>query len=230
MGSVAPQFADNLRVMEKLGRFDLGSREGKAPGGYNCSMAVSHYPFIFMNAAGSQRDVETFVHEAGHAMHSFCMKEAAIPLHIFRDYPIEIAEVASMSMELLTMEYRGNFYPDAVDLLQAQQKNLLGAMETLAWIAVIDSFQYWMYTNPTHTSEERDAHFAALMGEYQPWIDYTDMQHILKKRWHAQLHIFEIPFYYIEYGIAQLGAFGVWKQYKENKEQALKNYRAALSL
>lgn len=228
MRDVYNEFWDNLEVMKKAWRFDLNSRNGKAPWWYNYPMAVTHYPFIFMNAAWNQTGVKTFVHEAWHAMHSFCMKD--IDLQIFRDYPIEVAEVASMSMELVTMNFWTHFYPNKDNLLQAKRDQLSWILEILTRIAVVDAFQYWLYKNPTHTVTERDEKFSSLLADYQPWIDYSDLEVISKKRRHAQLHIFEIPFYYIEYGISELGAIWIWKQYIENPEQAMKNYINMLSL
>lgn len=191
-------------------------------------MPVSQAPFIFMNAAGTQRDVETFVHEAGHAMHSFCMK--GIPLAGFRDYPMEIAEVASMSMELLTSEYWNIFYPDPVACAAAQKKHIDESVETLPRVSVIDTYQYWLYKNPDHTIAERQQTFAELLKTYQPRIDYTQYPDIATHRWQAQLHIFEVPFYYIEYGISQLAAFGIWKNYVADKQKTLTQYTQALAL
>lgn len=228
MRDVYNEFWNNLEVMKAAWRFDLNSRSWKAPWWYNYPMAVSHYPFIFMNAAGTHRDVETFVHEAGHAMHSFCMKD--IELQAFRDYPIEVAEVASMSMELVTMNFWNHFYKDNKQVIQAKKEQVSWVLETLTRVAIVDSFQHRLYTKPTHTVSERDEKFSSLLAEYQPWIDYADTEEIARKRRQAQLHIFEIPFYYIEYGISQLGAIWIWKQYIENPENAMKNYIDMLSL
>lgn len=191
-------------------------------------MPVTRYPFIFMNAAGSQRDLETLVHEAGHAMHSFAMKD--LELSLFTGYPMEIAEVASMSMELLTMPFRPHFYGETEDLKRAKKHQLDGSLDVLPWVSVIDSFQYRLYKNPNHTIAERDAKFSSLIDTYMPYIDYSDYETFKNKRRQAQLHIYEVPFYYIEYGIAQLGAFGVRKNYMENPEKALNDYKKALSL
>jgi oligoendopeptidase F len=228
MHDVYPQFAENLRTMKSMWRFDLDSRSGKSPGGYNSSMPISGYSFIFMNAAWLHRDVETLVHEAWHAMHS--VYSSNVSLYCFNNYPMEIAEVASMSMELVTMDWWKHFYSNAEDLKKAQIEQVEWSLATLCRVATIDSFQYWLYKNPTHTIAERDAKFASLINEYQPWIDYSWMENIQAKRWQPQLHIFEVPFYYIEYGIAQLGAYGVWKNYKEHGQKAIEQYIAALRL
>ncbi len=228
MKDLHPQFAENLITMKSMNRFDLDSRPGKSPGGYNSSMPVTGYSFIFMNAAGLHRDVETLVHEAWHGFHSHYSD--AIEMSCFNHYPMEMAEVASMSMELLTMDWWKYFYNNTEDLKKAQIEQLEWSLSTLCWVATIDSFQYWLYKNPTHTIAERDEKFKALLTEYQPWIDYTWMEDIQAKRRQSQLHIFEVPFYYIEYGIAQLWSYGVWKNYKENGQKALEQYIAALKL
>ncbi len=228
MRDVYPSFGDNLIAMKEAWRFDLESRPGKAPWWYNYPMMVTQYPFIFMNAAWTHRDLETFVHEAWHAMHSFYMSD--IDLWFFRDYPIEVAEVASMSMELFTMNYWSRFYRSPDHLKQAKRKQLFSSLELLSWVSIVDSFQYRMYKHPTHTIVERDAKFTSLIQEYQPRIDYTGYEHIQKKRWQAQPHIFDLPFYYIEYGICGLAAINMRKQYIENPEQAMKNYISMLSL
>lgn len=228
MWDLHPEFAKNLLTMKSMNRFDLDSRPWKSPGWYNVSMPVTGYSFIFMNAAGLHRDVETLVHEAWHGFHSDY--SAAVPLEIFNHYPMEMAEVASMSMELVTMDNWTHFYSNNEDLTKAKVEQLEGSLGVLCWISIIDSFQYWLYKNPTHSIPERDEKFKALMQEYQPRIDYSGLEERQAKRWQAQLHIFEIPFYYIEYGIAQLGAYWVWKNYKEHGKVALDQYIAALKL
>ncbi|MEM0984134.1 MAG: M3 family oligoendopeptidase [Planctomycetota bacterium] len=215
---------------------DLDSRRGKAPGGYQYMQDRSRRPFIFMNAAGVHRDVETMVHEAGHAFHSMlCVAE---PLLHYRHSPIEFAEVASMSMELLSMPYwgvEGGFYEDEADLHRAQRKQLQGTLSLLPWIATIDAFQHWIYQNHEHTRDERTAAWNALidrfglMGHRVDWDDETAASR--DTRWHGQGHPFGNPFYYIEYGIAQLGALQLWAQSVERGEAvALANYKKALSL
>lgn len=168
---VHPQFGENLRIMKTNNRFDLSSRKGKAPGGYNCPMPISRYPFVFMNAADTHGDIVTFLHESGHAMHSFY--SADIP-NIFNNYPMELAEVASMSMELLTLDKWDEFYDNKEHLKRAQLDQLQErTLWVLTWISVIDSFQYRMYKNPTHTNDEREAKFAEILSAYQPWVDWT---------------------------------------------------------
>ncbi|GEP91320.1 oligoendopeptidase F [Chitinophaga terrae (ex Kim and Jung 2007)] len=224
-----PFFGDCLRVMKKMGRLDLESRKGKAPGGYNCPLAETGVPFIFMNAAGQMKDLTTMVHEGGHAVHSFLSHPLA--LSAFKEYPMEIAEVASMSMELLTMDHWDIFFKDAEQLRRAKLQQLERSITIFPWIATIDKFQHWVYEHPQHTTEERTAKWLEILNEFSPSIvDWTGHEDYRAITWQRQLHLFEVPFYYIEYGIAQLGAIAMWKQYKENKKQALENYVKALSL
>ncbi len=226
---LGPFFGDCLRVMKKMGRFDLESRNGKAPGGYNCPLAETGVPFIFMNAAGQMKDLTTMVHEGGHAVHSFLSHHLA--LSAFKEYPMEIAEVASMSMELFTMDSWNIFFDDETELRRARLQQLERAITIFPWIATIDKFQHWIYEHPQHTTEERTAKWLEILGEFSPavvnWSGHEDYRAIT---WQKQLHLFEVPFYYIEYGIAQPGAIAMWKQFKENKTQALNNYVQALSL
>lgn len=224
-----PFFADCLRKMDELKRFDLDSRKGKAPGGYNMPLAETGAPFIFMNAAGTLDDVTTMVHEGGHAIHSFLTHN--LELTGFKEYGAEIAEVASMSMELFSMEYWNTFFFDKEELRRAKFKQLERVLTILPWIARIDAFQHWIYEHPQHTTEERSAFWVKLGDEFSTgMIDYSGLEHFRPTEWQRQLHLFEVPFYYIEYGIAQLGAIGLWMQFKQNQQEALNNYINALSL
>ena len=224
-----PFFADCLRKMNDLKHFDLESRKGKAPGGYNCPLAESGAPFIFMNAAGQMSDVTTMVHEGGHAIHSFLSHP--LSLSAFKEYPMEIAEVASMSMELFTMNHWQSFFDNEEDLNRAKEHQLERTITIFPWIAIIDKFQHWVYENPMHTIEERTTSWKAIVAEFSTdSIDYTGLDMYRAIGWQRQLHLFEVPFYYIEYGIAQLGAIGMWMQYQINPTQALENYMNALSL
>lgn len=224
-----PFFADCLRKMNELKHLDLDSRKGKAPGGYNMPLAESGAPFIFMNAAGQMHDVTTMVHEGGHAIHSFLSHP--LELSAFKEYPIEMAEVASMSMELFSMNYWDTFFDKADDLARAKEHQLERVITVMPWIATIDKFQHWIYENPFHSIEERTAKWMEILNEFSSTeIDFNGLEKYRETAWQRQLHLFEVPFYYIEYGIAQLGAIGMWKQFKENKENALDNYMKALSL
>lgn len=219
------RFFDDLREGDCL---DLETRKGKAPGGYQYNRDFSRKPFIFMNAAGLQRDLETMVHEAGHAFHSRLSEND--PLVSYRHSPIEFAEVASMSMELLTYPYLGEFYSDD-DANRARREHLEAMSRTLSWIAQVDAFQHWIYENPTHTRDERSAQWLALDDRFGGSIDWSGFENARERHWHRQLHIFGIPFYYIEYGIAQLGALQVWLNARKNGEAAAVGaYKTALAL
>ena len=224
-----PFFADCLRKMEELKHFDLESRKGKAPGGYNCPLAESGAPFIFMNAAGQMSDVTTMVHEGGHAIHSFLAHP--LSLSAFKEYPMEMAEVASMSMELFTMNHWQSFFDNEEDLNRAKEHQLERTITIFPWVAIIDKFQHWVYENPMHTIEQRTASWKNIVAEFSTdSIDYSGLDMYRAIGWQRQLHLFEVPFYYIEYGIAQLGAIGMWMQYQKNPTEALENYMNALSL
>jgi oligoendopeptidase F len=215
--------------MDELKHFDLESRKGKAPGGYNCPLSESGAPFIFMNAAGQMSDVTTMVHEGGHAIHSFLSHN--LELSAFKEYPMEIAEVASMAMELFSMNHWESFFDNEEDLNRAKEHQLERTITIFPWIAIIDKFQHWIYENPKHTIEERTATWVGILNEFSTKsIDFTGLDAYREIAWQRQLHLFEVPFYYIEYGIAQLGAIGLWMQYKHNPQQALQNYINALSL
>jgi oligoendopeptidase F len=222
-------FGDCLRKMKEMGHLDLESRKGKAPGGYNCPLAESGAPFIFMNAAGQLDDVTTMVHEGGHAIHSFLAHE--LELSGFKEYPMEIAEVASMSMELFSMNHWHVFFNSKEELTRAKEQQLERVITIFPWIATIDKFQHWVYENPNHTIEERSNQWLNILEEFSsPVIDFSGLDNYRRFGWQRQLHLFEVPFYYIEYGIAQLGAIGLWQQYKQDPEAAIKNYIATLQL
>ena len=224
-----PFFADCLRTMQKMNRFDLESRIGKAPGGYNCPLAETGAPFIFMNAAGQMHDVTTMVHEGGHAVHSFLSHH--LELSAFKEYPMEIAEVASMAMELFSMENWEIYFQNPEDLRRAKIQQLERVITIFPWIATIDKFQHWVYENPNHNLDQRTENWFRIYNEFNSKvIDWTGLETYQKNIWQKQLHLFEVPFYYIEYGIAQLGAIGLWMQFKKNKEAALDHYIQALSL
>lgn len=222
-------FADCLQKMKAMGHLDLESRKGKAPGGYNCPLAESGAPFIFMNAAGTLDDVTTMVHEGGHAIHSFLSHN--LELTGFKEYPTEIAEVASMAMELFSMDKWDVFFDNADELKRAKEQQLERVITIFPWIATIDKFQHWIYENPVHTEEDRAGKWMEILNEFSsPILDVQGLDEYRRYGWQRQLHLYEVPFYYIEYGIAQLGAIGLWQQYKQNPANAVNNYITALSL
>jgi oligoendopeptidase F len=214
-------------LMQTMHLLDLANRKGKAPGGYQCTLAEARVPFIFMNAVGIQRDVETILHEAGHAFHALATRDE--DLYAYRGAPIEFCEVASMSMELLGSQFLEEFYapPEAN---RARRTHLEGVVNVFPWIATVDAFQHWIYTHPGHTRAERTAAWLELMDRFGGEVDWKGYEAARGHLWHRQLHLFLHPFYYIEYGIAQLGALQVWANSKRDKERALSDYKRALRL
>jgi oligoendopeptidase F len=222
-------FADCLSTMDQMGYLDLESKPGKAPGGYNYPLYEIGIPFIFMNSVGLQRDLVTMVHESGHAIHSILTRD--LPLTGFKNVPSEVAELASMSMELLTMESWGEFYKDSEELERAKREQMESIITILPWIAQIDEFQHWIYEHPDHSIKVRSEKWIELSNQYGTGLtDWSGFEDVRMTTWQRQMHLFEVPFYYIEYGIAQLGALGIWKNYRENPSQAILNYTQALKL
>jgi len=221
--SLGAQFSE----MVQLGLLDLGSRKGKAPGGYQTTLSEARKPFIFMNAVGVDGDVRTLLHESGHAFHSLACSHD--PLLSYRHGPMEFNEVASMGMELLGDQYLNVFYTPEEEQ-RSRVKHLEDIVFTLAWVATVDAFQHWIYENPTHTQEERRQKWISIYSRFSGGVvDWSGEEEVLAFLWHRQLHIFEVPFYYIEYGIAQLGALQLWLNSQKNREKALAQYREALS-
>jgi oligoendopeptidase F len=219
--------AGGFRQMQELHLLDLDNRKGKAPGGYQSTLSESRLPFIFMNAVGLQRDVETILHEAGHAFHALAARDE--DLYAYRSAPIEFCEVASMSMELLGDEFIGEFYSTA-DANRARRVHLEGIIGIFPWVATVDAFQHWIYTHPNHTRDERRTAWLELMDRFGGDVDWSGFENARAHLWHRQLHIFIHPFYYIEYGIAQLGALQVWANSKQDKVKALNDYKKSLAL
>jgi len=241
--------AEGFQQMQDLQLLDLDNRKGKAPGGYQQNLSESRLPFIFMNAVGLQRDVETILHEAGHAFHALAARDE--DLYAYRSAPIEFCEVASMSMELLGNEFIGEFYPPdenevgsarcadrtpqrgvptSPDANRARRVHLEGIIGIFPWVATVDAFQDWIYTHPDHTRDERRTAWLGLMDRFGGDVDWSGFENARAHLWHRQLHIFIHPFYYIEYGIAQLGALQVWANSKHDKVKALNDYKKALAL
>ncbi|MGL4347054.1 MAG: M3 family oligoendopeptidase, partial [Chitinophagaceae bacterium] len=229
LNTTHPFFGDCLKKMKYLNHVDLESRKGKAPGGYNCPLAESGAPFIFMNTAGSMHDVVTLIHESGHMVHSFLAHQQ--PLGFFKEYPMEIAEVASMGMELLTMDKWQIYFKNKEDVSKAQIHLLERIICIFPWIAQVDKFQHWIYLHPDHTIEQREQKWIQLSQEFSSSvINQSGLEKFQGLGWQKQLHIYEVPFYYIEYGIAQLGAIGIWKNFTHNRQQVLQQYIEVLSL
>ena len=224
---MSPELADDFDLLRQRNNLDLESRKGKQPGGYQMSLEESRQPFIFMNAAGLQRDVETLLHEGGHAFH--CLAAAGEDIVFLRSAPMEFCEVASMSMELLGADHFDVFYSDA-DAARAKRNLIEGIIRFLPWMATIDSFQHWLYSHPNHTREQRTTFWISLLDRFGGETDWTGYEAIRASSWQRQLHLFHAPFYYIEYGIAQLGALQLWMKSRQDPQGALSNYRAALAL
>jgi oligoendopeptidase F len=221
------ELAANFQELQDKKLLDLDNRKGKAPGGYLSPLSEARVPFIFMNAIGVQRDVETLLHEGGHAFHAQATRGE--DLYPYRNAPIEFCEVASMAMELIGSEFLEEFYATA-EANRARKTLLEGIVGFFPWMAVVDGFQHWIYTHPGHTRAERKAAYLRFMDRFGGDVDFSGFEEVRAHSWHRQLHIFLYPFYYVEYGIAQLGALQVWANSKANKAKALGDYKKALAL
>jgi oligoendopeptidase F len=224
---VDPELGAQFHYLRTNGLLDLANRKGKAPGGYQTTYEDDRLPFIFMNAVGIDSDLRTLLHEGGHAFHALASRGET--LAAYRESPIEFCEVASMSMELLGAGDVDVFY-NAADANRSHQQLLEGIVLILPWIATVDAFQHWLYAHPKHTRDERRAAWTALLERFGGIVDWTGREEARASSWHKQLHIFLYPFYYIEYGIAQLGALQVWKHSLENRAQAVADYRRGLAV
>jgi oligoendopeptidase F len=212
-----------------MGHLDLESRKGKAPGGYNYPLAEIGVPFIFMNATSTLRDMVTLMHEGGHAVHNFLTRD--LELNDFKSTPSEVAELASMSMELISMDYWDIFFTDESEFRRARREHLEDIIETLPWVATIDKFQHWIYEHPAHELAARSKEWNAVLKTFSDSItDWSGLEEGRDYLWQKQLHLYEVPFYYVEYGMAQLGALAIWRNFRQNKSRGLKNYMAALKL
>ncbi|MTI22257.1 M3 family oligoendopeptidase [Fulvivirga sp. RKSG066] len=224
-----PFLGQCLEIMDEMGHLDLESRKGKAPGGYNYPLSEIGVPFIFMNATSTLRDMITILHEGGHAVHSFLTRD--LELSDFKHTPSEVAELASMSMELISMDHWHLFFDNEDDLKRAKKEHLEQIIETLPWVATIDKFQHWVYENPNHVEEERINKWNEIFNDFSDTItDWEGLGDNKDHLWQKQLHLYEVPFYYIEYGMAQLGAVAVWKNFKEDNQKGLGGYLNALKL
>jgi oligoendopeptidase F len=227
LSSVDPFFGERFSDMRRLGLLDLDSRKGKAPGGYQTTFHEARLPFIFMNSVGVDGDVRTLLHEGGHAMHSWLSRDVAFAP--YRSAPIEFAEVASMSMELLADPFLNAFYSDPCDAKRSIRSHLENVILLLPWIANVDAFQHWLYLHPNHNREDRKECWLTLRKRFGGIEDWSGLEDAQAYGWHKQLHIFEIPFYYIEYGIAQLGALQVWRNASRNRAEGVAAYKNGLS-
>ncbi len=223
-----PYFAQRIEIMKQMKYLDLESRMHKGPGGYNMTMPEIGVPFIFMNSANSEQDLITMVHEGGHAVHTFLSHP--LELTAFKEITSEVAEVASMGMELMSMEHWNIFYSDDEELKRAKKNHLQHILSLLTKTCLGDSFQCWLYLNPDHTVEERRNKWAELQQKYTPNnVDYSGHQDYFRSSYQSILHFYVVPFYYIEYAFAQLGALAIWKNFRQNAQQAISSYKKALS-
>lgn len=228
---VSPELGAMVQTMRDEDLLDLDNRKGKAPGGYCATLPARGRPFIFMNAVGTEDNVRTMLHESGHAFHVF--ERAELPLIWQRRVPMEFAEVASMSMELLTSPHlekeEGGFY-EPREAIRSRLQHLQRIISFLPYMAAVDAFQHWIYANPRHSRSERDEEWLRLHELYCVEADWTGLEESRRSLWQHKLHIFEYPFYYIEYGLAQLGALQVWRNSLDDPDRALRDYRRALAL
>jgi len=228
LDNLEPELAAGFRQLQQNGLLDLDNRKGKGPGGYQATLAEARLPFIFMNAVGQQRDVETLLHEAGHAFHALaCAPDDFYPYR--SSIPIEFCEVASMTLELLGNEGLEGFY-DPPDADRARRTHLEGILQTLAWIATVDAFQHWLYTHAGHSPQAREKAWIEQLQRFEGAIDWSGLNPFRARLWQRQLHLFLHPFYYIEYGIAQLGALQIWARFHQDPRSTLQAYRSALAL
>ncbi len=224
-----PFLGQCLAIMQEMGHLDLESRKGKAPGGYNYPLSEIGVPFIFMNATSTLRDMVTIMHEGGHAIHNFLTRD--LELNDFKSTPSEVAELASMSMELISMDHWDIFFPNEAELKRAKREHLEDIIETLPWVATIDRYQHWLYENPNHNLEDRKANWNKIFDQFADTVtDWSGLQDAKDYLWQKQLHLFEVPFYYIEYGMAQLGAIAVWRNFRKDRQKGLQGYQNALKL
>jgi len=223
-----PRLGELFRRMAELRLLDVANRPGKAPGGYQSTLTERRLPFIFMNAVGRDQDLWTLLHESGHAFHTLLSRDE--PLHMYRDPPSEFAEVASMGMELLASPFLDVFYPEEADRRRSLEEHLYRIVRLLCWVATIDAFQHWVYTHPGHSRAERHKAWVEIFQRFSGLEDWSGYEEVLEHEWHRQLHLFLAPFYYIEYGIAQLGALRLWGKAQEDRKRAIEKYIEALKL
>ncbi|MHC4137586.1 MAG: M3 family oligoendopeptidase [Planctomycetota bacterium] len=220
-------FSTDLDILVRNGLLDLMSRPGKAPGGYNAAVEDIRLPFIFYNAVGRRADVRTMLHEGGHAFHTLATRD--LDVFHYRTAPIEFCEVASMSMELFGFE-RLDGVLDPAEFRDFAYGQFGGILMTLASVALIDAFQMWIYAHPGHDREERRAQWRALTERFMPGTDWTGLEEFQASQWQRIPHLFCVPLYFIEYGIAQLGALQLWRKEKQDHDASIAGYRHALAL
>lgn len=229
---VDSKVGEYFHTMRSEGFLDLDNHRGKAPGAYCRTFPATGRPFIFMNAVGLSGDLRTILHESGHAFHAF--EAMKLPYAQQRHPGLEFSEVASMGMELLASPYiaadGGGFYSEA----QAAEFRVTHLEHLLAfwpYMAVVDAFQHWVYLHPDGAADpdQCDAHWLALWDRYMPGVDWSGLEAEAMTGWHRKLHIHRYPFYYVEYGVAQLGAVQVWRNALKDQSGAVASYLGALA-
>lgn len=220
---------DMFNHMKQNNYFDMDPREGKSPGAYCLPMLRSKHSFIVMNHTNHFSNIRTFIHEIGHCYHNYVMKD--LPLSLYREPTMEIAEFASMTMEYLTLDFWYEFYPNKEDFRLAKKMQLEGFISYLPSGIVVDLFQHWLYAHPTHSILDRNNKFIELSKQfYADSIDYEGFEETLPNRYRQMRHIFETPFYSIEYIIANIAAVEMYRQFKLDKEGTISRFKKALSL
>ena len=225
--AVDPIFEKEFDILDRNGLLDLMSRPGKAPGGYMYSIEDMRLPFIFFNAVGTHSDIQTLLHEGGHAFHTLATRDE--PIGDYRSAPMEFCEVASMSMELFGLERIDEIY-DPQDSREHKYLQLESIVDLFGWVATIDAFQHWLYTHPGHSRQERRDEWVELASRFSPHIDWSGMEDHFAYLWHRQGHLFSQPFYYIEYAIAQIGALQAWLAESRDHAGTVRKYQEALAL
>ena len=228
---VDPTLGQYFRTMMAENLLDLKSRKHKADGAFCAFFELTRKPFVFMNAVGIHYDVQTLLHESGHAFHSLEMVN--LPYGMQRNPPMEFQEIASLGMELLAAPYltdSGLYTP--AEAARARIETLEDILLGWPYMALVDAFQHWIYENPTRGADPKkcDAKWSKLHARFIPDVDYSGIEIYRPTQWHHQGHILQSPFYYIEYGMAQLGAVQVWANALKDQAAAVQSYRHALSL
>ncbi len=232
---VDPKFGEYFQIMMEEGLLDLESRKNKEPGAYSLGLHVAHRPFVFMNAIGTSLDVQVMLHEGGHAFHEFERAHVHFYQRGENYLPAEFAEVASIGMELIASPYKaqkyGGYYTESEEA-RAMITLLEDGIMFWPYMALVDTFQHWVYENPHESADARKCEeiWAELWDRFMAGIDYSGFEDAKKTYWHRQGHIFNTPLYYIEYGLAQLGAVQVWANSRKDQKKAVSDYRKALAL
>lgn len=227
LARIRPDFAEELRWMEESGLLDLETRPHKRPGGFMDTFEGARVPFIFANSGTTHGDVETLLHETGHALHALAGRERE-PVD-YRGAPLEFAEVASMGMEAMCMEHLASEYPPQ-QVRAARLRSLEGIASTFPWVAIVDGFQQRIYTEPCLGADARQRAWVELRQRFASGVDWSGLEAERAREWHRQLHIFEVPFYYVEYALAQIGALQLWRRYRHDPAAAVEGYLAGLRL